>query len=60
MRAVGQSYVQFFNDRHGRTGTLWHGRSKSCRVESRRYALMVCRYIELNLVRAAMVALPEE
>ena len=60
MRAVGQSYVQFFNGRHRRTGTLWHGRLKSCLVESDRYALMVCRYIELNPVRAAMVALPEE
>jgi len=60
MRAVGQSYVQFFNYRHGRTGTLWQGRFKSCLVESDRYALMVCRYIELDPVRAAMVALPEE
>lgn len=60
MRAVGQSYVQFFNYRHGRTGTLWQGRFKSCLVDSDRYALMVCRYIELNPVRAAMVALPEE
>jgi len=60
MRAVGQSYVQFLNYRHGRTGTLWQGGFKSCLVESDRYALMVCRYVELNPVRAAMVALPEE
>ncbi len=60
MRNVGQSYVQFFNCRHGRTGTLWQGRYKSCLVDSDRYALTVCRYIELNPVRAAMTALPEE
>lgn len=60
MRAVGQSYVQFFNYRHGRSGTLWQGRFKSCLVDSDRYALTVCHYIELNPVRAAMVALPEE
>jgi len=60
MRAVGQSYVQFFNYRHGQTGTLWQNRFKSCLVEFDRYALMICRYIELNPVRAAMVALPEE
>lgn len=60
MRAVGQNYVQFFNCRHGRTGTLWQGRFKSCLVDSDRYALTVCRYIELNPVRAAMAALPEE
>jgi putative transposase len=29
-------------------------------VDSDRYALTVCRYIELNPVRAAMAALPEE
>ena len=39
MRAVGQSYVQFFNYRHGRSGTLWQGRFKSCLVDSDRYAL---------------------
>jgi putative transposase len=60
MRAVGQSYVQCFNYRHGRSGTLWQGRFKSCLVDSDRYALTVCRYIELKPVRAAMVALPEE
>ncbi|WP_413976063.1 transposase [Stenotrophomonas acidaminiphila] len=60
MRAVGQSYVQFLNYRHGRTGTLWQGGFKSCLVESDRYALMVCRHVELNPVRTVMVALSEE
>ncbi len=60
MRAVGQSYVQAFNYRHGRCGTLWQGRFKSCLVDSDRYLLMVYRYIELNPVRAAMVAAPED
>ena len=45
--------------RHRRTGTLWEGRFKSCLVDSDRYFLTVCRYIELNPVRAAMVAAPE-
>ena len=26
MQAVGRRYVRYFNDRHGRTGTLWEGR----------------------------------
>lgn len=34
MRAVGQSYVQFFNYRHGRTGAVWQGRFKSHRLGS--------------------------
>ena len=60
MRISGQSYVQYFNTRHGRSGTLWQGRFKSCLVDSDRYLLTVIRYIELNPVRAAMVAEPED
>ena len=60
MRGAGQAYVQAFNARHGRCGTLWQGRFKSCLVDSERYLLTVLRYIELNPVRAAMVALPED
>ncbi|MDR0225236.1 MAG: transposase [Burkholderiaceae bacterium] len=26
MQAVGRRYVRYFNDRHGRSGTLWEGR----------------------------------
>jgi putative transposase len=56
MRAAGQAYVQGFNLRHGRSGTLWQGRFNSCQVDSVRYLLTIIRYIELNPVRAAMVA----
>jgi len=59
MRAIGQTYVQAFNQRHGRSGTLWQGRYKSSLVDSEAYALQVMRYIELNPVRAAMVEAPE-
>lgn len=59
MRLAGQSYVQAFNSRHGRTGTLWQGRFKSSLVDSDHYLLTVMRYIELNPVRAAMVDAPE-
>ena len=59
MCRLGQRYVPTFNRKHGRTGTLWEGRFKSCLVDSERYLLTVHRYIELNPVRAAMVATPE-
>jgi putative transposase len=59
MRQAGQSYVQSFNQRHGRVGTLWQGRFKSSLVDSDAYALRVIRYIELNPVRAAMVDRPD-
>lgn len=60
MRNAGQCYVQAFNQRHGRSGTLWQGRFKSCLIESERYLMAVYRYIELNPVRAAMVQRPEQ
>src|SRR5687768_7816343 len=58
MRDLGQRYVQYFNSRHARTGTLWEGRFRSCLVESAHYLLACYRYIELNPVRAAMVNHP--
>lgn len=58
MRDLGQRYVQYFNRRHDRTGTLWEGRFRSCVVESARYVLGCYRYIESNPVRARMVDHP--
>lgn len=60
MKALGERYVQYVNRRYARTGTLWEGRYRSCLVQRERY-LMVCqRYIELNPVRAQMVAHPAD
>ena len=39
MRDLGQRYVPYFNSRHGRTGTLWEGRYRSCIAQSARYVL---------------------
>lgn len=58
MRSVGQSYTVGFNRRHDRSGPLWQGRFKSCLVDTERYVLMVCRYIDLNPVRAGLAATP--
>jgi putative transposase len=58
MRDLGQRYVQYFNGRHERTGTLWEGRFRSCIAESALYVLGCYRYIELNPVRAGMVDHP--
>jgi putative transposase len=48
LRRATQCYVQMFNQRHRRTGTLWEGRFKSCLVATDRHALSVYRYIERN------------
>ena len=60
MRDLGQRYVQYFNRHHDRTGTLWEGRFRSCIAESASYVLACYRYIELNPVRAGMVAEPAQ
>lgn len=55
MQRLGQHYVQYFNRRYERTGTLWEGRFRSCLVDNERYLLICHRYIEMNPVRAGMV-----
>jgi len=60
MQTLGRRYVRYINDRHRRTGTLWEGRFKSCPVASGLHLLRCYRYIELNPVRAAMVAEPSQ
>ena len=55
MRSLGQRYVQYFNRRYERSGTLWEGRFRSCLVESAAYVLACYRYIERNPVKANMV-----
>lgn len=59
MQSVGRRYVGRFNFLYGRTGTLWEGRYKATAVDSDHYLLACMRYIELNPVRACMVARPE-
>jgi len=58
MQSIGRVYVQYFNLAHGRTGTLWEGRYKAAIVDDETYVLTCMRYIELNPVRAGMVASP--
>ena len=60
MQAVGRSYVQIFNKVHGRTGTLWEGRYRSTLIQTERYLLACMAYVDLNPVRAHMVAQPED
>jgi putative transposase len=56
MQAVGRRYVRHFNDAQGRSGTLWEGRYKSTLIQTERYLLACMAYIELNPVRAGLVA----
>lgn len=58
MQALGRRYVPYFNHQYRRSGTLWEGRYRSCLIQAEDYLLEVYRYIELNPVRARMVAAP--
>lgn len=58
LQSVGRRYVQYFNTTYRRTGTLWEGRYKATVIDTERYLLTCYRYIELNPVRANMVAHP--
>ncbi len=58
MQALGRRYVRYFNDSQQRSGTLWEGRYKSALIQSERYLLACMAYIDLNPVRAGLVATP--
>ena len=60
MQATGRRYVRYINDSIGRTGTLWEGRYKASLVDDEQYVMSCYRYIELNPVRAGMVADPAD
>ena len=60
LQSVGRRYVQYFNYAYQRSGTLWEGRYRATVVDSEQYLLTCMRYIELNPVRAGMVAHPGE
>lgn len=60
MQMLGRYYVQYYNYCYRRTGTLWEGRYRATLIDTERYLLTCMRYIELNPVRADMVAHPAE
>lgn len=60
MRHVNGVYTQTYNRRHGLVGHLFQGRFKAILVEKENYFLEVCRYVDLNPVRAGMVKQPRD
>jgi REP-associated tyrosine transposase len=55
IKELGERYVQYFNRRHNRVGTLWNGRYRGLLITEERYWLTCLRYVEQNPVRARMV-----
>jgi putative transposase len=60
MQSIGRQYVRNYNQKHARTGTLWEGRYKSTLIQAERYLLTCMVYMDLNPVRAGMVADPAD
>ena len=60
MKGLLQRYTQWHNGRHKRSGRLWEDRFKSVIVEDGVAARTMAAYIDLNPVRAGMVADPAE
>lgn len=58
MRHINGVYTQTFNRRHDKVGHLFQGRFKAIVVDRDAYLLEVCRYVDLNPVRARLVRKP--
>lgn len=56
MQWVGRHYVPYFNQKYHRSGTLWQGRYRAAVMDAERYLILCSRYIDLNPVRAGLVA----
>lgn len=55
MQSVGRSYVRYFNNRHGRSGTLWEGRYRSTVLEAPGYLLPCMVLLELQPVEQGLI-----
>jgi len=60
MKRLAGRHTRRINRLGQRTGTSWEGRFKCSPIESDRYLLACARYIDLNPVRAGLVAKPEQ
>lgn len=56
MQAVGRRYVRYFNDSQQRSGSLWEGRYRSTVLQAEAGLVACMAYIDLNPVRAGLVA----
>jgi len=60
LQSVGGRYAQYVNSTYRRSGSLWEGRYRSTVLDPEEYLLPCMAYIELNPVRAGLVARPED
>ena len=60
MQWLGRYYVPYFNQKYGRSGTLWQGRYKTSVIDGESYLMSNSRYIEFLPVRTGLAGRPEE
>ena len=60
MRRINSIYAQWWNRRHARVGHVFQGRYKEQLVQRDGYALVLCRYVAMNPVRAGLTKRPED
>lgn len=60
MQAVGRSYVRYFNNRHGRCGTLWNGRYRATVIDPAQYLLASMVALDWSPVRAQLAREPAD
>jgi putative transposase len=60
MRRINSLYCLTFNRRHSRCGHVFEGRYKALHVDRTAYLLEVCRYVDLNPVRAGLAKSPAQ
>ncbi|MGE0827480.1 MAG: transposase [Candidatus Binatia bacterium] len=60
VKEIKQRFSRWYNKRYGRKGFFWSERFKSVLVENGDTLINCLAYIDLNPVRAGLVALPED
>jgi putative transposase len=60
MQKVGRLYVPWFNNKYGRSGTLFQGRFRTSVIDPDAYFLACIRYIELNPQRNQLAFDPRD
>jgi putative transposase len=60
MQSIGIRQTRYFNCKYERTGTIWNERYDAALLRNERYWYTCLRYVDLNPVRAQIVASPED
>ena len=60
IRKINIGYAKYFNERYGRSGALFQGRTKKILIASDAHFLYILHYIHLNPVTAGLVKKPED